>query len=80
VDALLEQYCNAARALHAALAALQDASPNARDYYVQAGDAFSAASREHAERVRKIRGMLSEVAQLVEAVDDQRAARAKGHS
>lgn len=69
-DSLIEQQCNAARSLRAALEALGEAAPNARDYYPQGGDAYPAARAEHESRVSRVRAVLEEVEALAEEIAD----------
>ncbi len=78
-DALIEQLTGAGGALRAAIRALDEAAPNARDYYVQGADAYAKASREHLSRVERVRAVLDEVYEinesLADAHDEQRRAR-----
>jgi len=53
-DALIDQLSEAIDALAVALRRLQDASPNARDYYPQGPHAFTEAQAEHEARWRAI--------------------------
>jgi hypothetical protein len=68
-DALRLQYATASRAVGEAVLALEEAYPNARDYYVQGADAFSIASREHSARVRTLRDMRADLDRILEHVD-----------
>ncbi len=78
-DALIEQLTEAGHALRQALRALDDAAPNARDYYVLGDEAFAKAMREHLSRVERVRSVLLEVASihevLTDAYDEQRRMR-----
>jgi hypothetical protein len=65
-DSLFDSYCNAASALRNALAALEDAAPNARDYYPQGEGAFIAAAREHEDRTASLRYVLAQIDALVD--------------
>ena len=69
--ALLEGYCDAISAVHAALDALARAAPNGRDYYPQGGDACAIASREHDDRKRALIKVLNELQVLAEHVADR---------
>ena len=44
--------------------ALEEASPNARDYYVQEANAFARAQDEHRQRINCLRGVLSDMEAL----------------
>ena len=65
-EALSEQYLTAGQALQNALRALEDASPNARDYYPQGEDAFRKAVSEHNRRTEYVREALAQVQRLFE--------------
>jgi hypothetical protein len=67
-EALLLGYEAAGGALRAAMDALEEAGPNARDYYPQGSDAFPRAAREHASRVERLRSVLAEIGDLHEHV------------
>ncbi len=60
-SALDEQQRAVGTAAYALLSALQDAAPNARDYYPQGPDAFAAARREHSEQCDSVRRILAAV-------------------
>ncbi len=68
---LADQYLTAANAVGAAIDALCDAGPNARDYYVQGPDAGLAAQREHEARVAKLKNVRDELAAIAEGIQDQ---------
>jgi len=68
---LLAQNCAVVDAMYAALDALQRATPNARDYYTQDGDAFAAARAEHAARFAAVTGILREHETIAETIADQ---------
>jgi len=61
-------YLEAARAVRAAIEAVQATGPNGRDYYPQGGDALHDAIAEHASRVQKLRSVLSELETIAEAI------------
>jgi hypothetical protein len=63
------QYETAYRVLGDAARALEEAYPNARDYYVQGEDAFGVASREHSARVKAVRDVMQDLEQLYAHVD-----------
>lgn len=69
-DRLFEGIADAAGALRAALRAMDDASPNARDYYPQGPEAYGEAAKEHAARVERIRSVLSELETIAEAIQE----------
>ena len=68
---LIEQLCEASSKLKAGLQALSEASPNGRDYYVQAGGAFEEARTQAIERYAKVLGVIRELEAITLAVDDQ---------
>jgi ABC-type transporter Mla subunit MlaD len=65
---LLRQTFDASDALRTAIEALQQASPNGRDYYQQGGAAFTSAVREHTARVERLRDVLSDLERMAEHV------------
>jgi hypothetical protein len=81
-EELARQLETAARAVQAALTALQEAAPNARDYYPQASaqlqgrDAFLRAAEEHKLRCKRLRDTYAELLEIHEAVTEQLEARA----
>lgn len=70
-DVLAKQYNDAATVLRGALQAVDDAAPNARDYYPMGDAATLQAVREHAERLKKIRSVLEEMTELRDPCIDQ---------
>jgi hypothetical protein len=70
-ETLRDQWTTAWRALDNAIAALCDAGPNARDYYVQGPDAALEAQREHEARVKALRSMRDDVSGVVEGIETQ---------
>jgi hypothetical protein len=70
-EILLDQYTVAAQAVQTAIAAVCDAGPNSRDYYVQGSDAALAAQREHEARVKALKTVRDELAAIVERIQDQ---------
>jgi hypothetical protein len=69
--ALLEGYCDAISAVHAALETLARAAPNGRDYYPQGPGACALADGEHDARKRALIGVLNELQTLAEHVADR---------
>lgn len=74
-EVLLDQYTSAAHAVQAAIDAVCDAGPNARDYYVQGPDAGLAAQRAHEARVKTLKGVRDELVAIAEGIQDQLDAR-----
>ncbi len=74
-EVLLDQYTAAANAVSAAISAVCDAGPNARDYYVQGPDAGLAAQREHDARIKALKIVRDELAAIAEGIQDQLDAR-----
>jgi len=68
---LLEQVCEASRALDVALRVMADASPNARDYYVIGEDAYGQAALEHRRRCEAVRAIRDQYADLAERIAAQ---------
>ena len=73
-ECLLDQYKQARHLVQEAKAALEDAAPNARDYYVQPdGDrAYARASLEHRDRTDRLWRIEQDLAELMLHVDRQR--------
>lgn len=67
-ERFLESFCEARDAVRVAMAALRETTPNGRDYYPQGDLALSAASAEHAARVRALQGVHDDLADLAEGV------------
>lgn len=65
-EALSEGYASAYRAVNAAIDALPEAAPNARDYYVQGSDAIRVATAEHCARVARLQAVRDELYALYE--------------
>lgn len=74
-ERLLEQQRDVCQALHAALDALREASPNGRDYYVQGNDVFAQAAREHRARIEAIKMVLGEAEKIAHNISEQIDAR-----
>jgi hypothetical protein len=71
-DALIEQFANVVHAIRDARNALAEASPNARDYYTQAPDAFTRARIEHNVRDSWLAKIAEEMMEMAEHVADAR--------
>ncbi len=69
-EELLDQLTDAAQAGRQFVVALEDASPNGRDYYPQGDGAILTASTEWASRVDKVQAVISEMMELAEHVAD----------
>ena len=67
-ESLLDQVTDAREALNAAIGALNNAAPNARDYYPQGDSAFIQATLEHRNRVTKLVAVCNELSDLAEAI------------
>jgi len=72
---LADQNSHANRAVNAAIKALVDAMPNARDYYTQGDEAHLAATNEWADRLTRLRSVKDELTLLTEAIVEQKEAR-----
>lgn len=68
---LLSTLGSAAEAVSAAIVAVNETAPNARDYYSQGSDAIGIASVEHASRMDRLREVLLEIQQITEAIMEQ---------
>lgn len=76
-DGLLEQLCDACNAIRDAEAALREAAPHGRDYYLQepALNQFQVAQTQHFARLVKLAEVRAELEQIAEAVDEQKEQR-----
>lgn len=63
---LSEGYREAGIAVNAAIDAMSEAAPNARDYYVQGPAAIQAAQAEHVSRVKRLIAVRDELLALYE--------------
>jgi hypothetical protein len=63
-ERLLEGYTAAREAVSAAIHALADAAPNARDYYPIGDHAYAAARREHDARMVALVGVFEDLSRL----------------
>jgi hypothetical protein len=75
-DALFEQLANVNGAIRKAISTLQEAAPHGRDYYPQGDNAINEATKEHLDRIARLRSVMSEIEELAEHVADARDARA----
>ena len=69
-QSLLDQTLDAGRAVQAAIKALENASPNGRDYYPQGADAIKLAIDEHAARVNKLKEVFDDLTTLAIRISD----------
>ena len=67
-DELLRQLGGARDAVRYAMERLREATPNARDYYVQERGAFSNAMLDHLARMEKLASVFDELGEIIEAV------------
>lgn len=67
--ALIEDLEKAVHALRAAVKAVAEASPNARDYYLQGHGAFPRATKEHASRLERVQSVEKELMTIWEAIE-----------
>lgn len=74
-NALLDQYCDAAHAVDAAITSLCENGPNGRDYYPQGDDAFTQARDQHEARVKKLREVRKELNEIAECIADAEGGR-----
>ena len=65
---LVEQWNEAHWVLTQAVLKLQEAAPNARDYYPQGPEAIHTALAEHTARLQKLRSVLTDIEALREHV------------
>ncbi len=68
-DALLEAYCDAIQALHAAGRKLAATYPNGRDYYPQKAGALGIAINQHEARMNKLREIIRELNTIAESIN-----------
>lgn len=70
-EGLRDEAQRAINALAAALAAVADMGPNARDYYPQGPDAALAAQRAHEERIKRLQSVRTELVEIYDGIDEQ---------
>lgn len=68
---LLKGAEDAYNSVDAAIAKLCEASPNARDYYVQGPDAFTKAANQHRERLAKLQVVAAELIAIYQNLEEQ---------
>lgn len=68
---LEDQIREAHGAVSNAIEKLQDAAPNARDYYVNGPDAYPKARREHEARMHKLADVAHELLAIFAKLDEQ---------
>lgn len=68
---LLDGVCEANTKIHAAILAMQQCTPNARDYYVQKDGNFKTAVSEHQLRIHALRSAYEEMEQIAMNICDQ---------
>ena len=68
-DVLLSHQLAAYEAVESALDALYETSPNPRDYYPIGEHAFTEAVMEHGNRVERLKGVLIEIADIIEHIN-----------
>jgi hypothetical protein len=68
-DELRDGYANAHTAVEQAIKVVEQASPNARDYYVQGDDAFRLARQAHIDRLTALEYVANELLALFFAVE-----------
>ena len=72
---LIEDHATARDAIRAAIKALSDAGPNARDYYPQGPRAFEVAASEHTHRLERLLSVERELATIIDEIQRQDDAR-----
>jgi hypothetical protein len=70
-DSLIEQLSNAAQAIEAAIAAVCNAAPHPRDYYIQDGTPVLDIQAEHYDRVHRLLGVKTEIEEMLAHVLEQ---------
>lgn len=69
-QSLLDSVCSAGEAVSAAINALYDMAPNARDYYPQGPTAYPTARADHDARIAKLQDVRRELEALAESIAD----------
>ena len=72
---LFENACEALGALRKAIQAVEETSPNGRDYYPQGDGAIAVAISEHCDRIKRIQSVIADLQTLAEHIADAKAAR-----
>ena len=73
-EELQRQLIAAADGVRHAMAALSEATPNARNYYVIGPNAYTQALEEHIARVTRLANVRQELIAMWEAIDDNQIA------
>lgn len=68
-ESLMQQLTDVRVAINALLAAMYNAFPNARDYYVQGTDAFIEAEKQWDTRIGIVNNLESEIVEIEFALD-----------
>jgi len=68
---LYNEYMNAYDRVDDALQALREVTVHGRDYYVQDGNAFEQARREHIERLEKLESVKRDLEKIIINLNDQ---------
>jgi len=74
-DALRKAAEDTVRALNDALDTMCEQGANARDYYPQGADAAIRASREHEDRMKRLRAIRDESQAIYDGIEEQMEAR-----
>lgn len=74
-ESLKQQVYDVLAAINQLKVALANASPNARDYYVQNDNAFPKACSEHVARSKKLDELCNEYVAILENLSEQEDAR-----
>ena len=69
LEDLSDRVETAINALTDAVTALEQMAPNGRDYYPQGPEAITEATAEHRDRLRRVRGVLSELYEYYGRID-----------
>lgn len=72
---LLEDYTKASVALSRAIAAVEHAGPNARDYHINGPQAFQDSRMQHESRLRRLLDVRGEIEAILENIVDQQEER-----
>ena len=67
---LIDQLCDAGGAISTAITALENACPNARDYYPQGQGAIQTAIEEHRKRIDALVQVRKELQQIAIHIDE----------
>jgi hypothetical protein len=70
-DELIAQLAASAGALRQAMSTMEKACPHPRDYYIQHAAVWPLARGEHDRRVARVRGVLDEIYEILDAIYEQ---------